>query len=92
MVFPFLELGLVFPFLGATGSILIKGFLPGASVGSICQISPSTVEKPFLAEVVGFKDRSVLMMPLGDSRGVGLGSKIVLAKQVATIRVGQDPE
>ncbi len=70
--------------------MLIKGYLPGATIGAICQISPPGMEKSFLAEVVGFRDQSVLMMPLSDMRGVGLGSRIVLAKQTATVRVGPD--
>lgn len=75
--------------LEVTG-MLIKGYLPGATVGSICQIFPSGTERSFLAEVVGFKDQSVLMMPLSDMRGVGLGCKIILAKQTATVRVGSN--
>ncbi len=70
--------------------MLIKGFLPGASLGSLCEIQPSGQEKTFKAEVVGFKDKSVLMMPLGEMRGVGLGARILLARQTATVRVGQD--
>lgn len=70
--------------------MLIRGYLPGASIGSVCRIHPSGTEKSFLAEVVGFKDKSVLMMPLGEMRGVALGSRIVLSKQIATVRVGPD--
>ncbi len=70
--------------------MMIKGFLPGASVGSVCKVQPLNSDQSFLTEVVGFKDQSVLMMPLGESRGVGLGAKIVLAKQSATIRVGPE--
>lgn len=70
--------------------MLIKGTLPGASVGGIVQIYPSGKDKPFLAEVVGFKDKHVLMMALSDMRGVGLGSKIVLQKQIATVRAGDE--
>lgn len=70
--------------------MLIKGYLPGASVGSIVQIIPSGLEKSFLAEVVGFKDKHVLMMALHDMRGVALGSKIVLSRQVATVKAGDD--
>jgi flagellum-specific ATP synthase len=70
--------------------MIIKGYLPGSNVGSICEITASSTDKSFLAEVVGFKDKSVLMMPLGDSRGVGLGSKIVLVRQSATVRVGTE--
>lgn len=68
--------------------MVVKGFLPGASIGAVCQIYPNNSEKFFHAEVIGFKDRSVLMMPLSEMRGVGLGSKIVLSKQVASVRVG----
>jgi flagellum-specific ATP synthase len=70
--------------------MVVKGFLPGANIGSICRITPVTADKPFLAEVIGFRDKSVLMMPLEQARGVGLGSRVSLVKQTATIRVGKD--
>lgn len=70
--------------------MLIKGYLPGASVGSIVQINPAGTEKNFLAEVVGFKDKHVLMMALNDMRGVALGSRITLSRQVATVRAGDE--
>lgn len=70
--------------------MLVKGYLPGASVGSICKIAPSGVERQFLAEVIGFRDQSVLMMPLHETRGVGLGAKITLAQQSASVRVNED--
>ncbi len=70
--------------------MLIRGYLPGASVGSIVQINPNGLEKSFLAEVVGFKDKHVLMMALNDMRGVALGSKILLARQIATVRAGDE--
>lgn len=70
--------------------MLIKGYLPGASVGSIVRIIPSGLDKSFLAEVVGFKDKHVLMMALHDMRGVALGSKITLSRQIATVRAGDE--
>lgn len=70
--------------------MLIKGYLPGASVGSIVQIIPSGMDKAFLAEVVGFKDKHVLMMALHEMRGVALGSKIILARQIATVKAGEE--
>lgn len=72
------------------GQMLI-GYLPGAAVGSICRVYAATGRsEPFAAEVIGFKDKSVLMMPLGEMRGIGHGSKIILDRQVATVRVGED--
>lgn len=70
--------------------MLIKGYLPGANLGSLCEIFPAGAERSFKAEVVGFKDKSVLMMALGEMRGVGLGARIVLARQTASVRVGED--
>ena len=66
--------------------LLIKGYLPGASVGSICSIEAMHGSSTLLAEVVGFKDRQVLMMALNEMRGVALGSKITLKKSVATVK------
>jgi flagellum-specific ATP synthase len=70
--------------------MIIKGYLPGAAIGSIVEIFPNGAEKSFLAEVVGFRDKDVLMMPLTNMRGVGLGAKILLSKQIATVRVGDE--
>lgn len=70
--------------------LLIKGYLPGASVGSICSIETPHSQKPLLAEVVGFKDRQVLMMALNEMRGVSLGCKITLSRSIATVKVGDE--
>ena len=70
--------------------LMIKGYLPGAALGSICQVLPMNDDIGFQAEVIGFKDKSILLMPLGEMRGVGLGAKIVLLKKTATVRVGED--
>jgi len=69
---------------------VMTGYLPGSSIGSVCAVYPSQGFGRFLAEVVGFRDRNVLLMPLGEMRGVGLGSRIVLERQVATIKVGPE--
>lgn len=67
---------------------LIKGYVPGVCVGSICEIHPFAGTDPFLAEVIGFVQREVLLMPLGEMKGVGLGAKIVLLKTRALVSVG----
>lgn len=70
--------------------LVIKASLPGASVGSVVRVEPQGEEKPFMAEVIGFKDRNVLMMPLGPMQGVGYGARVTLSKQIATVRVGRN--
>ncbi len=72
-----------------TGPILM-GYLPGASIGSMCRVHTLHEESSFLAEVVGFRDARVLLMSLGEARGVGLGSRIELLKQNAGIKLGRE--
>src|SRR6516165_4186703 len=68
---------------------LIRGYMRGASVGTVCEIRPSSGAPSFSAEVVGFQDKEVLLMPLGDMHGLGLGSQIVPKQTLATVQVGQ---
>lgn len=67
---------------------LISGFIPEVSVGSVCEIFPNSGAPSFLAEVVGFRDREVLLMPLSEMRGLGLGSTILVRRNLATVAVG----
>lgn len=67
---------------------LICGYIPEVSVGTVCEIFPNSGAASFFAEVVGFKDREVLLMPLGEMRGLGLGSTILVRRHMATVGVG----
>ena len=69
---------------------LISGYIPEVSIGSVCEIFPNSGAPSFLTEVVGFRDREVLLMPLGEMRGIGLGSTILVRRNSATIAVGED--
>ncbi len=67
--------------------LVIEGFCPDTAVGSTCEIFPQGGE-PILAEVVGFRDNKTLLMPLGELRGVGLGSLIAVKREKASMGVG----
>ena len=75
---------------------IIEGYLPNAALGSLCRIGSATRSAgmqlehnwELLAEVVGFRDRKVLMMPFGQIRGVTMGAPITLERSVATTPVG----
>jgi flagellum-specific ATP synthase len=68
---------------------LISGYIPEVSLGTVCEIFPNSGVGPFMAEVVGFRDREVLLMPLGEMRGLGLGSTILVRRHSATVSVGE---
>jgi len=70
--------------------LVIEGYCPHASVGSLCLITPTNGGQDIHAEIVGFKDSKALLMPLGDIRGLGPGSLIRVIKSSATVKVGNN--
>ncbi len=60
---------------------------PGLSVGSLCAIKNSEGCN-IQAEVVGFKDKRVIIMPFGEMRGIKPGSRIVDISRKPTVKVG----
>jgi flagellum-specific ATP synthase len=70
--------------------LVIEGFCPHASIGSLCEITTMTGKKGLFAEIVGFKDNKAQLMPLGDLRGLGPGSLIRVIRNSATIGVGNN--
>jgi flagellum-specific ATP synthase len=57
--------------------VVIESLGPHMAVGETCEISYKRTAEPVLAEVVGFRDSKVLIMPLGDLMGIGAGSDVV---------------
>lgn len=72
-----------------TGNLL-KAFVPSATIGSICEVFSAYGAHSFEAEVIGFRDKNVLMMPLGEMFGVGLGSRVILKSRIATVKVAEE--
>lgn len=68
--------------------LVMEGVGTGASVGEFCLVYPKDNGTPIQCEVVGFSEDKVLLMPLGELRGVGPGSKIVAKRNTATVGVG----
>ncbi|MGZ3497645.1 MAG: flagellar protein export ATPase FliI [Vulcanimicrobiaceae bacterium] len=57
--------------------VVIESLGPNMAIGETCQIGYKRTAEPVLAEVVGFRDNKVLIMPLGDLLGIGAGSEVV---------------
>ena len=64
---------------------------PTVSVGELCYIYPkkSGVE-PIPAEVVGFRQGRVMLMPVGEMHGVGPGCEVVAAQKMLQVKVGDE--
>ncbi len=61
---------------------------PGMSIGSLCSIKNGKGQN-IQAEVIGFNDKSVIVMPFGEMRGIEPGSRIVDINQQPTVKVGE---
>ncbi len=69
--------------------LVVEGHGPGSALGGMCEIYSRDMQKSLMAEVVGFKDRRVLLMPLGDLNGIGPGSTIVARRSSPVVKVGE---
>jgi flagellum-specific ATP synthase len=85
--------------LSKSVGLTFEGYLPGAAVGSIVRMVPSSNQDvhganhgsnhgSIEAEVIGFKDKRVILMPFEEGRGLNNTAKIILSETEAAIDVG----
>ena len=70
--------------------LILEARIPNIALGGLCSIYPSFDSEPIGAEVVGFNGENVLLMPLGDVRGVRPGSRVKLEESQPYISVGNE--
>ncbi|EOC99306.1 flagellar protein export ATPase FliI [Caldisalinibacter kiritimatiensis] len=70
--------------------LTIESSGPLAKIGELCYIYPFNQERPILAEVVGFKEEKILLMPLGDMEGIGPDSTVVASGHSLRVKVGEN--
>ncbi len=80
------QLGKVSQVIGLT----IESNGPAVKIGEVCNIYPLRGTNAVKAEVVGFKDQKVLLMPLGEMEGIGPGSKVEALGAPLNVGVSND--
>ena len=70
--------------------LVIESQGPMASVGEICRIESQVTGQGTEAEVVGFRDRKLLLMPLGDVQGICPGSEVIATGHSLRVPVGEE--
>ncbi len=68
--------------------LVIEALGPVSRMGTVCDIFTKEDDKKISAEVLGFRDNKILMMPLEEIQGIGPGSRVVARQGKATIAVG----
>jgi flagellum-specific ATP synthase len=69
--------------------LVIESEGPLAAVGEICRIESARHDGFTLAEVVGFRDHHVLLMPLGEIQGIHPGSEVIALGTALRVPVGE---
>lgn len=68
--------------------LVIESDGPPASVGEVCHIHLLD-KKRVSAEVVGFRDRKTLLMPIGEVSGIGPGCEVTATGRPLMVKVGE---
>lgn len=66
--------------------LTIESIGPSAEMGELCLIHPSGGED-LVAEVVGFKDNNLLLMPLGEMTGIGINDKVEALGKTLEVKI-----
>lgn len=69
--------------------LLVESIGPEVSLGEICMIIGRHQEE-ILAEVVGFSDEIVILMPYAEMSGLAPGSRVVSTGSVLKVKVGNE--
>lgn len=69
--------------------LVVEANGPVTQLGCLCEIHGNNGDMPVKAEVLGFRDKTVLMMPLEEMRTIGPGNLVAARQQNASIPVGR---
>jgi flagellum-specific ATP synthase len=70
------------------GGLVIESDGPPVSVGEICEVVSEEYPDLVEAEVIGFREKTVLSMPLYDVGGIKLGDRIISRTRKPSVPVG----
>lgn len=70
--------------------LTIESIGPSSRVGELCEIRSMGKSENIMAEVVGFRDDKILLMPLGEMEGIGPGSKVIATGHTFMVQVGMN--
>ena len=69
--------------------LVIESDGPNVTLGEVCKIISRRQGTEIHAEVVGFRDHRVLLMPLGDIHNIHVGCEVVGSASASTVPVGE---
>ncbi len=79
------KIGRIIEIIGLT--IVADG--PASSIGDLCHITGENIPEKISAEVVGFREDRVLLMPLGSMEGLCAGAKVINTGTQMKVKVSE---
>ncbi|CAM2064534.1 flagellar protein export ATPase FliI [Sulfidibacter corallicola] len=70
--------------------LVVESQGPSTRVGELCQIVAHEGERGYPAEVIGFQENKVLLMPLGTTTGIKLGDMVEASGELPSIGMSPD--
>lgn len=80
------RLGKVVKVVGLT----IESIGPSANLKDLCVIVSQDKSKTVMAEVVGFRENRILLMPYDNIEGIGIGSTVESTNEALKVQVGEE--
>ena len=80
------ELGKVSKIVGLT----VESVGPPCKLNDLCKITSKDGTQHVMAEVVGFRDNRVLLMPFDSVEGIGPGALVENTKEPLKVKVGDE--
>jgi flagellum-specific ATP synthase len=68
--------------------LVVESEGPSAAVGEVCRIKSANNAADMLAEVVGFRNHHLLLMPLGEIHGIHPGAEVIATGSALRVGVG----
>ena len=68
--------------------LIIEAQVQGVSIGDLCTLKMGKGDIESFAEVVGFREGRVLLMPLGTTSGISPGTQVLAAGHPLKVKVG----
>ena len=69
--------------------VIVESIGPAAHIGTVCDIHTKRTARPIKAEVVGFRDNRVLLMPLGEMGNISYGNEVSVSESTLAVPVGR---
>ena len=68
--------------------LIIESEGPNLAMGEVCRIQSPGDDAPIFAEVVGFREHRLLLMPLGEMHRLRSGSEVIASNYASRVPVG----